>query len=91
MTTYKVFIGGWDVEGVADWVKFEADGLTWDEATATLRRHLASFEGDDCEHCRERAAEELARLESADPGEFAADVEGDDYIIFVNGQLTGGK
>lgn len=84
MSSYRVFIGDWSSlsEGAEpDWVHHDKPGLSWEEAQTFLNERLAGFETDDCEFCRADAAQERERLMKAQPGQFEAEVDGDDYVI----------
>lgn len=63
---------------------FDRDGLSWDDARAIINERLAGFRGYDCDVCEARAAQEFARLQASRPGNFDAEVEGDDYKIIAN-------
>jgi hypothetical protein len=82
MTTFRVFVGAWGEDGnTHDWVFLDKSGLSWAEAKAILSERLQEFEGDECETCKADASEEDVRLTNAEPGDFWAEVDGNDYRI----------
>lgn len=88
MTTYTVFIGGWNGEDDPDRIIFRARRLSWDEARSRMSKLMTGFEGDICEVCAHDAKEALDRLRVAEPGRFEAEIDGDDYLILEDQQSS---
>jgi hypothetical protein len=79
---YLVFIGDGSTMDDPDWSTLEVRTDSWDIAKLLLLKKLDAFKDDDCETCRENAAQAAAKLRDAKPGNFEAEVDGDDYMIF---------
>lgn len=85
-----VFIGdGSDLKNNPDWVHYRSVfPMPWDAAKALLLQRFDAFRDDECETCRADAAEAAARLREAEPGNFEANIDGDDYMILMPDSFT---
>lgn len=63
--------------------RWEAAGLTWEQARCELRAELIAFGADqECEHCIGQAGAALAKLDRlAGPAPFREMVDGTDYVL----------
>jgi len=80
--TYLVYIGNPAYESL------RVTGLSWWAARDLLAARLRVFATDDCVYCKGDAATELMRLFSMEPGAFAGEVNGDDYMIIPENEGT---
>lgn len=85
-THWEVFVGySWQdiLEGEpAEWTHHDDTWRSWVTAAADLERQFRAFEDDDCETCRNDAAESVKLLDALprDQGLWV-NIDGDDYVL----------